>query len=179
MIGRAPRVGREEVSVRALIIEDNPNTSSSLAFMLKAGGFACEIAASGQDGLGSNARACDIVLLDLDLPDMDGFEVARQFRAAGVATPILMVSGLDGLDHKIKALEFGADDFLAKPFAKSELLARTHALIRRANGEPATIIQSGRIVINLDARTAQVDGKPMRLTDGEFTVLLERIARER
>jgi two-component system cell cycle response regulator CtrA len=178
VIGRAPSVGREEASVRALIIEDNPNTSRSLALMLKTEGFSCQIVALGQDGLGSNARECDIIMLDLDLPDMDGFEVVRKFRADGVLTPILMVSGLDGLDHKIKALEFGADDFLAKPFGKSELLTRTHALIRRANGEPAKIIRSGRIVINVDARTAQVDGKPMRLTEREFTILLERIARE-
>ncbi|HLZ65492.1 MAG TPA: response regulator [Aliidongia sp.] len=164
--------------MRALIIEDNPNTSSSMALMLKTENFSCEIVASGQDGLGSNVGDCDIVLLDLDLPDMDGFDVLRRFRAAGITTPILMVSGLDGLDHKIKALTFGADDFLTKPFRKRELLARIHAIIRRASGEPAKVIRSGGFVVNIDTRTVQVDGKPMLLTDREFSLLVERLTGE-
>lgn len=164
--------------MRALIIEDNPNTSSSMALMLKTESFFCDIVASGRDGLGSNAGDCDVILLDLDLPDMDGFDVLRQFRAMGVRTPILMVSGLDGLDHKIKALSFGADDFLTKPFPKRELLARIHAILRRANGEPPKIIRSGGFVVNLDTRTVQVDGKPMLLTDREFSLLVERLTGE-
>ena len=105
------------------------------------------------------------------LPDIDGYEVLRRLRAARVQTPILILSGLSGLDDKIKGLGVGADDYLTKPFDKRELIARIQAIVRRSKGHSDSIIQTGKLKVNLDTRTVEVDGQPLHLTGKEYGIL--------
>jgi two-component system cell cycle response regulator CtrA len=105
------------------------------------------------------------------LPDIDGYEVLRRMRAAKIDTPILILSGLSGLDDKLKGLGFGADDYLTKPFDKRELVARIQAIVRRSKGHSESIIRTGKIAVNLDARTVEVEGQPLHLTGKEYGIL--------
>ena len=158
--------------MRVLIVEDDSATSASIELALKTEGFICDTTDLGEDGLEiGKLYDYDIIILDLMLPDIDGYEVLRRLRAARVRTPILILSGLGELDHKIKGLGFGADDFLTKPFDKRELIARIHAIIRRAKGHSESVIRTGRFAVNLDARTVEVDGKPLHLTGKEYGIL--------
>jgi len=158
--------------MRVLIVEDDTATSASIELVLKAEGFICDTTDLGEDGLEiGKLYDYDIIVLDLMLPDIDGYEVLRRLRAARVRTPILILSGLGELDHKIKGLGFGADDFLTKPFDKRELVARIHAIIRRAKGHSESVIRTGRFTVNLDTRTVEVDSKPLHLTGKEYGIL--------
>ncbi|MEX0759819.1 MAG: response regulator transcription factor, partial [Tistlia sp.] len=113
----------------------------------------------------------DIIILDLMLPDIDGYEVLRRLRQARVKTPILILSGLSGLDDKLKGLGFGADDYLTKPFDKRELTARLQAVVRRSKGHSDSVILTGKLAVNLDARTVEVEGHPIHLTGKEYGIL--------
>jgi two-component system cell cycle response regulator CtrA len=97
--------------------------------------------------------------------------VLRRLRDARVETPILILSGLTELDSKIKGLGFGADDYLTKPFDKRELLARIHAIVRRSKGHAQSVIKTGKLAVNLDARTVDIDSKPLHLTGKEYGIL--------
>ena len=105
------------------------------------------------------------------LPDMDGYDVLRHLRSARIETPILILSGLTEPDNKIKGFGIGADDYLTKPFDKGELIARIHAIVRRSKGHANSIITTGRLSINLDTRTVEVDKKPIHLTGKEYGIL--------
>ena len=158
--------------MRVLIVEDDSATSATIELVLKAEGFICDTTDLGEDGLEiGKLYDYDIIILDLMLPDIDGYEVLRRLRAARVRTPILILSGLGELDHKIKGLGFGADDFLTKPFDKRELVARIHAIIRRAKGHSESIIRTGRFSVNLDAKTVEVNGMRVHLTGKEYQML--------
>lgn len=158
--------------MRVLLVEDDSSTAKSIELMLKNEGFVTDITDLGEDGLEiGKLYDYDIILLDLMLPDMDGYEVLRRLRDARVETPILILSGLTELDNKIKGLGFGADDYLTKPFDKRELLARIHAIVRRSKGHAQSIIHTGKLAVNLDARTVDVDGKPLHLTGKEYGIL--------
>ena len=113
----------------------------------------------------------DLILLDLNLPDMNGHDVLRQLRLARIDTPILILSGADDTENKIKGFGFGADDYLTKPFHRDELVARIHAIIRRSKGHSQSIIRTGRINVNLDAKTVDVEGSPVHLTGKEYQML--------
>jgi len=113
----------------------------------------------------------DLILLDLGLPDMNGHEVLRQLRLAKVETPTLILSGSDDTENKIKGFGFGADDYLTKPFHREELVARIHAIIRRSKGHSQSVIKTGRITVNLDAKTVDVANKPVHLTGKEYQML--------
>ena len=135
-------------------------------------GLIVDIAEFGEDGLEiGKLYDYDIILLDLMLPDMDGYEVLRRLRAARVETPILILSGLAELDNKIKGLGFGADDYLTKPFDRRELLARIQAIVRRAHGHSDSAVETGRLKVNLTTRVAEIDGKPIHLTGKEFGII--------
>jgi two-component system cell cycle response regulator CtrA len=126
----------------------------------------------GEDGLEiGKLYDYDIIILDLMLPDIDGYEVLRRLRAAHVKTPILILSGLTSLDEKIKGLGFGADDYLTKPFDKRELVARLQAIVRRSKGHSESVIRTGKLAVNLDARTVEAEGKPVHLTGKEYGIL--------
>src|SRR5260221_1723122 len=158
--------------MRVLIVEDDSATSASIELVLKAEGFICDTTDLGEDGLEiGKLYDYDIIVLDLMLPDIDGYEVLRRLRAARVRTPILILSGLGELDHKIKGLGFGADDFLTKPFDRRELIARIHAIVRRANGQSESVIRTGMLLVNLDSRVVEVEGQPLHLTGKEYGIL--------
>jgi two-component system cell cycle response regulator CtrA len=158
--------------MRLLLVEDDSATAKSIELTLKASGFVCDSTDLGEDGIEiGKLYDYDLIILDLMLPDMDGYDVLKRLRAANVATPILILSGLSEIDDKIKALGFGADDYLTKPFNKQELLARIQAIVRRSKGHAESIIRTGRISINLDAHTVEVDGKAIHLTGKEYAIL--------
>jgi two-component system, cell cycle response regulator CtrA len=132
----------------------------------------CDTTHLGEDDLEiGNIYQYDIILLDLMLPDIEGYEVLRRMRAARVRTPILILSGLADLDHKIKGLGFGADDFLTKPFDRRELIARIQAIVRRSKGHSESTIRTGKLVVNLDTRVVSVDDQPVYLTAKEYGIL--------
>src|ERR1043166_9461964 len=158
--------------MRVLLVEDDGATAIGIALMLKKAGYVCDTTDLGEDGLEiGKLYDYDIIILDLMLPDIDGYEVLRRLRAARVRTPILILSGLSELDHKIKGLGFGADDFLTKPFDRRELIARIQAIVRRAKGHSESVIRTGKLLVNLDSRTVEVDGAPLRLTGKEYGIL--------
>jgi two-component system, cell cycle response regulator CtrA len=162
----------EALPMRVLLVEDDQATSRSIELMLKQEGFVCDTSALGEDGLEvGKLYDYDIILLDLMLPDMDGYEVLRRFRAGRIKTPILILSGLTELDAKIKGLGFGADDYLTKPFDKRELIARIHAIVRRAKGHSQSIIKTGKLMVNLEARTVEAGARPLHLTGKEYAIL--------
>jgi two-component system cell cycle response regulator CtrA len=146
--------------------------AKSITLMLKSENFVVDTTDLGEDGLEiGKIYDYDIIILDLMLPDIDGYEVLRRLRDARVDTPILILSGLSELDNKVKGLGFGADDYLTKPFEKRELIARIQAIVRRSKGHAKSIIKTGKISVNLDDHTVEVDGKPIHLTGKEFGIL--------
>jgi len=158
--------------MRVLLVEDDSNTAQSIEMMLKSENFIVDTTDLGEDGLEiGKLYDYDIILLDLMLPDIDGYEVLRRLRAARINTPILILSGLAELDNKIKGLGFGADDYLTKPFERRELVARIQAIVRRSKGHSESIIRTGKLAVNLDARTVEVGGQPLHLTGKEYGIL--------
>ena len=158
--------------MRVLLVEDDSAISKSIELMLKSEGFVCDTTDLGEDGLEiGKIYDYDIIILDLMLPDIDGYEVLRRLRAARVKTPILILSGLSELDNKLKGLGFGADDYITKPFDKRELVARINAIVRRAKGHSQSIIKTGKLTINLDTRTVESNGTPIHLTGKEYGIL--------
>ena len=126
----------------------------------------------GEDGIDlAKLYDCDLILLDLNLPDMSGHEVLRQLRLARIETPILILSGSDDTDNKIRGFGFGADDYMTKPFHREELIARIHAIIRRSKGHSQSIIRTGQVNVNLDAKSVDVGGKSVHLTGKEYQIL--------
>ena len=126
----------------------------------------------GEDGIDlAKLYDYDLILLDLNLPDMSGHEVLRQLRLARIETPILILSGSDDTDSKIRGFGFGADDYMTKPFHREELIARIHAIIRRSKGHSQSVIRTGRVNVNLDAKSVDVDGKSVHLTGKEYQIL--------
>jgi two-component system, cell cycle response regulator CtrA len=158
--------------MRVLLVEDDPSTTASIKLLLRKENFICDTTDLGEDGLEiGKLYDYDIILLDLMLPDIDGYEVLRRLRAARVHTPILILSGLGELSHRIKGLGFGADDFLTKPFDRRELIARIQAIVRRSKGHADSVIRTGKLMVNLDTRVVQVDDRPLHLTGKEYGIL--------
>jgi len=158
--------------MRVLLVEDDTSTAKSIELMLKSEGYIVDMTDLGEDGLDlGKIYDYDIIILDLMLPDMDGYDVLKSFRAAKVDTPILILSGLTELDNKLKGLGFGADDYLTKPFDKRELVARIQAIVRRSQGHAQSIIEVGEIKVNLDSRTIEAAGAPLHLTGKEYGIL--------
>nr|WP_298683855.1 response regulator transcription factor [uncultured Dongia sp.] len=158
--------------MRVLVVEDDSNTAQSIELMLKAEGYIVDTTNLGEDGLEiGKLYDYDIIILDLMLPDIDGYEVLRRLRAARINTPILILSGLSELDSKIKGLGFGADDYLTKPFDRRELIARLQAIVRRSKGHSDSVIKTGRLTVNLDTRTVEVESQPLHLTGKEYGIL--------
>ncbi len=158
--------------MRILLVEDDPTTSKSIEMMLSHANLNVYSTDLGEEGIDlAKLYDYDLILLDLNLPDMTGHEVLRQLRLARVETPILILSGADDTENKLKGFGFGADDYLTKPFHREELVARIHAIIRRSKGHAQSIIKTGTISVNLDAKTVDVDGRPVHLTGKEYQML--------
>ena len=158
--------------MRVLLVEDDPTTSKSIEMMLTHANLNVYSTDMGEEGIDlAKLYDYDLILLDLKLPDMTGHEVLRQVRLARVDTPILILSGSDDTENKIRGFGFGADDYLTKPFHREELIARIHAIIRRSKGHSQSIIRTGKIDVNLDTKTVEVDGDTVHLTGKEYQML--------
>ncbi len=158
--------------MRVLLVEDDPTTSRSIEMMLTHANLNVYSTDLGEEGIDlAKLYDYDLILLDLNLPDMNGHEVLRQLRLAKVETPILILSGSDDTENKIKGFGFGADDYMTKPFHREELVARIHAIIRRSKGHSQSIIHTGGIAVNLDAKTVEAHNKPVHLTGKEYQML--------
>jgi two-component system, cell cycle response regulator CtrA len=158
--------------MRILLVEDDPTTSRSIELMLTHANLNVYCTDLGEDGIDlAKLYDYDLILLDLNLPDMSGHEVLRQLRLSRVETPILILTGSDDTENKIKSFGFGADDYLTKPFHREELVARIHAIIRRSKGHSQSVIRTGLVNVNLDAKTVDVDGAAVHLTGKEYQML--------
>jgi len=158
--------------MRILLVEDDPTTAQSIELMLKSSGMVVDTTALGEDGLEiSRLYDYDLIVLDIMLPDIDGYEFLRRLRASRTETPVLILSGLGESEQKVKGLGVGADDYLTKPFDKDELIARIQAIVRRSKGHAQSIIKTGKLAINLDARTVEIESKPLHLTSKEYGIL--------
>jgi two-component system, OmpR family, response regulator MprA len=154
-----------------LVVEDDPAIARVLELELGEAGYRVEVAPAGAEGLAAMEREQpDLVVLDVRLPDMDGLSVCRRARRSGHDMPILMLTALDRVGDRVVGLDAGADDYLAKPFAIEELLARLRALTRRAGGDQTTL-EAGPVHLDLDSREVSVDGTAVELTAREFDLL--------
>ena len=158
--------------MRVLLVEDDPATAKSIEMMLTHANLNVYTTDLGEEGIDlAKLYDYDLILLDLGLPDMTGHEVLRNLRLARVETPILILSGADDTDTKVKGFGFGADDYLTKPFHREELVARIHAIIRRSKGHAQSVIKTGKVTVNFDAKTVEVEGRTVHLTGKEYQML--------
>jgi len=160
-----------------LVVEDNALVAESIRMMLEARKFAANVVADGEAGLDHLlSRSYDAAVVDVGLPGIDGFTLARNARAEGVQTPILMLTARDGVEDRVAGLNCGADDYLVKPFVEEELIARIGAILRRGDRPLVGVVEVGALRIDLAARSVTYDGKPVVLGATEFR-LLELLAR--
>ncbi|MFP4538618.1 MAG: response regulator transcription factor CtrA, partial [Dichotomicrobium sp.] len=158
--------------MRVLLIEDDKALAQTIELMLISEGLSSDTVESGEEGLDFvKIYDYDIILLDLGLPDMSGYEVLRKLRIGKNKTPILILSGMDGIEDKVKGLGFGADDYMTKPFHKDELIARINAVVRRSKGHAESVIKTGELTVNLDTKTVEVNNKRVPLTGKEYQML--------
>ena len=159
--------------MRILLVEDDPWVAGFIQKGLESEQYGVDIAADGRWAIEmGSTQPYDLILLDVMLPIMDGFEVCRQLRKRGVQVPILMLTARDEVDEKVQGFEIGADDYLTKPFAFKELLARIQALSRRRRSlDLVSVIQIGDLGLDKNTREASRAGRPIQLTPREFSIL--------
>jgi two-component system cell cycle response regulator CtrA len=158
--------------MRVLLIEDEPNTARAIELMLSSQGFNVYTTDLGEEGLDlGRLYDYDAILLDLNLPDMHGYDVLKKLRVAKVQTPVLILSGNAEMDSKVRSFGFGADDYITKPFHREELVARIQAVVRRSKGHAHSVIRTGKLLINLDAKTVEAGGASVHLTGKEYAIL--------
>ena len=155
-----------------LIVEDDATTARTLSLLLQSAGFQTFTTDLGEEGVDlGKIYDYDLILLDLNLPDMSGMDVLRQLRVGKINTPVMILSGASEIETKVKTFGGGADEYMTKPFHKDELIARVHAVVRRSKGHPQSVITTGDITVNLDAKTAEVNGVRVYLTSKEYQML--------
>lgn len=158
--------------MRVLLIEDEPSTAKAVEIMLSGEGFNVYTTNLGEEGIDlGRLYDYDIICLDLNLPDMNGYDVLKKLRAARVETPILILSGYADIESKLRGFGMGADDYMTKPFHREELVARIYAIVRRSKGHSQSIIRTGHLSVNLDAKTVDVAGTRVHLTGKEYMIL--------
>jgi two-component system OmpR family response regulator len=158
--------------MRVLVVEDEPTLATQLAEALRAAGYAVDAAHNGVDAhYEGDTGAFDAVVLDLGLPQMDGITVLKKWRAAGRATPVLILTARDNWHEKVAGIDAGADDYLTKPFHMEELLARLRALIRRAGGHASAELACGPVLLDTRHSRVTVAGQALNLTSHEYRVL--------
>ena len=158
--------------MRVLLIEDEPTTAKAIELMLAAEGFTVYKTASGEEGVDLGMLYdYDVIFLDLNLPDLHGYDVLKQLRVGKVQTPVLVLSGISEMETKVRSFGFGADDYVTKPFDRAELIARIHAVVRRSKGHSQSVIRTGKLSVNLDSKTVEVDGSRVHLTGKEYAML--------
>ena len=158
--------------MRVLVVEDDKIMANNIKMILSKEGMVVDVENLGEDGL----EMCklydyDIIVLDVWLPDIDGFEVIRRLRTIKNPTPVLILSGMNAPDNKVKGFDSGADDYLTKPFVTSELIARIRAIVRRSKGHASPVIRIGDLDIDLASKTVSTKDKPIHLTGKEFAIL--------
>jgi two-component system response regulator MprA len=159
------------VQQRLLVVDDDPDVRDSLRRALGYAGYSVATAANGLDALSVVAKSpVDLIILDVLMPMLDGFETCRALRERGVATPVLTLTALDAVDDRVAGLEAGADDYLVKPFALRELIARVNALLRRAQ-PPRDVLGYADLTLDLSTHEVTRDGTPIILTKIEFQLL--------
>jgi two-component system response regulator TctD len=157
---------------RILLVEDDAPLRRGLAASLKAAHHAVDVATDGQSALElGRDDAYALIILDVGLPDMSGFEVLRALRRGGTRTPVLVLTARDAVEDRVIGLDLGADDYLLKPFAPPELEARVRALVRRSHGEPTSLLVVGALTLDRAASAASVNGRPLELRRREWAVL--------
>jgi two-component system OmpR family response regulator len=158
--------------MRILLVEDARPLARSIAEGLSEEGLSVDVAHDGEEGLHlASEIAYDAIVLDRMLPLLDGLSLLRRLRAAGRRTPVLLLTALGEVHDRVEGLDGGADDYLVKPFAFDELLARLRALVRRHHGQARNELALGRLALDLAARTASVDGRPLDLSAKELSLL--------
>jgi two-component system, cell cycle response regulator CtrA len=158
--------------MQILLIEDDSAIAQSIEMMLNIEGFSVTTTALGEEGAAlCKQNAYDLILLDLNLPDINGHDVLKNLRMSKNSTPVLVLSGLAGIDDKVRSLGCGADDYLTKPFHKDELVARVNAILRRSRGHVQSVIEVGALRINVDSKTAEIGAQRVSLTTKEYQML--------
>jgi two-component system, cell cycle response regulator CtrA len=158
--------------MRILLIEDDSATAQSIELMLKSERFNVYTTDLGEEGIDlGKIYDYDIILLDLNLPDMSGFDVLRSLRVSKVKAPILILTGLDTIEDKVRGLGFGADDYITKPFHRDDLVARINAIVRRSRGHAESVIQTGDLIVDLSKKKVEVNGLRVHLTGKEYQIL--------
>ena len=158
--------------MRVLLVEDDTIAAKGLTLVMRGGGAVVDVADGGEEALELVRHyEYDIVVLDIMLPDMEGYEVVRRMRAARIETPVLILSGLSRPQAKVKGLGMGADDFITKPYDHAELMARLQAIVRRSKGYSQPTLRVGDVVLNLDTREVTAVGRPVHLTGKEYAIL--------
>jgi two-component system OmpR family response regulator len=159
---------------RVLVVDDEPSIVDAVATSLRYEGFEVEEAATGRAALASaQNNPPDLIVLDIMLPDLDGIEVTRRLRADGIRVPVLFLTARDGVEDKVTGLTVGGDDYVTKPFSLAEIVARTHAILRRTAGPPAsdTRLRFADIEMDEDAHEVWRAGNTVQLTATEFSLL--------
>lgn len=155
--------------MRVLLVEDDPTTSRSIELMLTHANFNVYCTDMGNEAIDlAKLYDYDLMILDLNLPDMSGIDVLRIIRQAEVDTPVLILTGSDDMEVRLKCFAYGADDYMTKPFHREELTARMHAIIRRSRGHASSVIRTGAISVNLDTKVVTVEGKLVSFTGKEY-----------
>jgi two-component system cell cycle response regulator CtrA len=175
----APRIGETEylgsqkgTAVRILLVEDDTISAAGTALVLTSAGAAVDAVDTGEEALELLQHyEYDIVVLDLMLPDMEGYEVLRGMRSRKIASPVLVLSGLTSPQSKVKAFGLGGDDFINKPIDRAELVARVHAIVRRNNGFTQQVLRTGELELNQDSREVAVAGTRVELSAKEYGTL--------
>ena len=158
--------------MRVLVVEDELKMAGLLKRALEEEGYAVDVAGRGEDALWfGTENPYDAIVLDVMLPDIDGFEVSRRLREAGRWSPVLMLTARDAVADRVAGLDAGADDYLTKPFSFAELLARLRALVRRGAAERPPVLRVGDLSLDPARRTVTRDGTPIDLTAREFALL--------